>query len=116
MRNFNPSRFANRLADIIQIDFPILNNLNQEDVVVALTDEEFNNLEKIKYDETNEEHKKNISICNICLEKIIHDDSCIKLKCNHYFHSNCIESWLKEHSNKCPVCREEVSKGEPKNL
>ena len=27
-----------------------------------------------------------------------------------------IENWLKNHSNKCPVCREEVAKGHPINL
>ena len=44
------------------------------------------------------------------------DSKMIKLKCSHIFDFQCIEIWLKNHSNKCPVCREEVAKGHPINL
>ena len=47
-------------------------------------------------------------------ETIIDDDSrIIRLSCNHIFNYDCIENWLKNYSNKCPVCRTEVSCGQP---
>jgi hypothetical protein len=36
------------------------------------------------------------------------DDSIItQLKCNdqHYFHTECLENWVKEGKNSCPMCR-----------
>jgi hypothetical protein len=41
--------------------------------------------------------------CSICLETIDHTD--IKsLGCNHSFHINCIDEWLKIR-RQCPLCR-----------
>lgn len=40
--------------------------------------------------------------CSICLEKIT-DEKKI-LKCNHEFHTECINLWLNEKKD-CPVCR-----------
>jgi len=66
-------------------------------------------LEEIQFDSLDEEH-----ICNICLETIKDDDSrIIKLSCDHFFNYDCIENWLKNYSNKCPICRSEVSHGQP---
>tara|TARA_B100000886_G_scaffold324981_1_gene270137 strand:- start:1635 stop:2198 length:564 start_codon:yes stop_codon:yes gene_type:complete len=42
--------------------------------------------------------------CSICFEEISNND--LKtLKCGHYFHKNCIDSWLKINPI-CPYCRE----------
>ena len=82
---------------------------NYENVIVSLTDQEFNNLDEVEFDSLDKEHT-----CNICLETIIDDDSrIIRLSCNHIFNYDCIENWLKNYSNKCPVCRTEVSCGQP---
>lgn len=46
--------------------------------------------------------KKKILECSICLEtnqKL----QFRKLKCNHKFHMNCIEEWLKIQK-RCPLC------------
>ena len=91
------------------------NNVNipqNEDVIIALTDEEFNEIKEIKYSELNE----NCTKCNICLESFTESSKMLILKCGHVFDYNCIENWLKNHSNKCPVCREEIAKGHPINL
>lgn len=40
--------------------------------------------------------------CSICLEK--KDIEWTKLKCNHEFHYDCVEPWLRSH-NTCPLCR-----------
>tara|TARA_Y100000389_G_scaffold158606_1_gene160082 strand:- start:47 stop:430 length:384 start_codon:yes stop_codon:yes gene_type:complete len=42
--------------------------------------------------------------CAICLEPIINREK-KTLNCNHSFHKNCVDLWLKEH-NTCPYCRE----------
>lgn len=40
--------------------------------------------------------------CSICFE----NDDCeyYKTRCEHDFHTSCLDSWLKE-SNTCPICR-----------
>ena len=75
------------------------------------SEEEFNNLEEINFNSLKEE-----CICNICLETITQDSRIIRLSCGHIFNYNCIENWLKKHSNKCPNCRIEVAPGKPINI
>ena len=100
------------------------NQNNQTDVIIALTDDEFKEIECIQFKEINHELNEQ---CNICLECFsdpelipetdsIHENNFLKLKCDHIFHYECIENWLKNHSNKCPVCRIEIAKGHPMNL
>lgn len=43
--------------------------------------------------------------CSICLEML--KERVRKLKCNHYFHLDCITKWF-ERSKQCPYCREHV--------
>ena len=54
--------------------------------------------------------------CSICLLKYEDEDDIIVLKCTHIFHKECVNEWLKNNSNKCPVCREVVSEGTPDYL
>jgi hypothetical protein len=42
--------------------------------------------------------------CTICLEEFNNDDEIVKLKCNHLFHSKCIDDWI-EKNQSCPLCR-----------
>ena len=44
--------------------------------------------------------------CNICMTNEVKPLS--QLKCNHLFHSDCIDKWLKQ-SETCPYCREEFN-------
>lgn len=47
-------------------------------------------------------------VCTICLEEVIESDNNKKvLHCNHTFHKNCIDRWLRTRS-QCPVCRRRV--------
>lgn len=50
--------------------------------------------------------------CIICWNDYKPEDDVIKLKCNdkHYFHSHCIEDWIKSGNNSCPLCREPIVK------
>jgi hypothetical protein len=45
--------------------------------------------------------------CSICLESC---DHCVKLECGHYFHVECINSWLEEQGMdpSCPNCRAQI--------
>ena len=113
-------------TDNIEIDEPIIVNSNDEyitfnvpisiynnnpqhnfeDVVVSLTDDEFNELTCYECNEENNEKD-----CNICIECFNKGNSIVKLNCNHEFHKDCIKKWLCDNSTKCPVCRVEVAKG-----
>ena len=44
------------------------------------------------------------SNCIICLDEYKEDDTIKLLRCNHHFHSKCINDWLKI-SCTCPFCR-----------
>ncbi|KAI5661356.1 hypothetical protein M9H77_20679 [Catharanthus roseus] len=43
--------------------------------------------------------------CSVCLNEFQEDETLRLLpKCNHAFHINCIDTWLRSHTN-CPLCR-----------
>lgn len=48
--------------------------------------------------------------CAICFCEFGSDDQVSPLPCNsnHYFHSECIQTWIKENPS-CPMCREEIT-------
>lgn len=49
--------------------------------------------------------------CSICHESMSND--IIQLKCNHIYHSKCMERWIgakKECSFSCPLCRTKIDK------
>ncbi|CAF2151274.1 unnamed protein product [Rotaria magnacalcarata] len=41
--------------------------------------------------------------CTICMEKYQHEQKLKLLPCKHIFHLHCIETYLKEFSNQCPL-------------
>ena len=46
--------------------------------------------------------------CPICLGKFKLGEKESSLPCLHFFHSNCIENWLKRNKS-CPVCKLKIS-------
>jgi len=42
--------------------------------------------------------------CSICLERYSDDDLLMKMPCEHEFHIDCAETWLRINLN-CPICR-----------
>ncbi|CAD8208931.1 unnamed protein product [Paramecium pentaurelia] len=46
-------------------------------------------------------------ICTICLQEINDKDLIKILKCNHYFHNQCIKEWLIIKA-ECPTCRDKI--------
>ena len=72
-----------------------INNLIEPQTHKVLTIENFNKLEAVTYDVD----------CAICLKT---NNDNIKLQCSHIFCKKCIEEWLTNKSNTCPICRKEV--------
>ena len=66
-----------------------------------------NSLGREKFDTTKYQYETS---CQICLQDYKESDDVTKLKCNdkHYFHSHCIEDWIKSGHSNCPFCREQI--------
>ena len=47
--------------------------------------------------------------CCICLGDMSGDEDLAKLNCNHVFHFNCINRYLREYNHLCPVCKGDSS-------
>ena len=45
--------------------------------------------------------------CSFCMEEFAGDDSVVKLRCNHIYHSRVIRAWLST-TQSCPLCRKPV--------
>lgn len=43
--------------------------------------------------------------CYICLDKLLPGSRVRRLKCKHMFCIDCIDNWLSEYNNQCPVCK-----------
>ena len=44
----------------------------------------------------------NMDKCSICLEGINNPS---RTNCNHHFCSDCLNDWLSQNKNTCPICR-----------
>lgn len=64
-------------------------------------------LPKVNYDPKKYHHQRQ---CCICMSDFEVDESITPLSCDirHYFHSECIELWMKE-KNQCPLCKKEIN-------
>jgi len=47
--------------------------------------------------------------CHICLQDFAEGDEIRSLPCNHSFHVDCVDTWLKQKSSSCPTCRATLS-------
>ncbi|EDR30211.1 hypothetical protein, conserved [Entamoeba dispar SAW760] len=59
------------------------------------------NFPLIKYNSTTKYHYNE---CPICMEPFHENESMKLLPCKHYFHSSCIDEWIRCHSF-CPLCK-----------
>lgn len=70
--------------------------------IKELKTKSFNDLDKELLD-------KNSDFCSICQETYDNDNNQVKiLSCGHFFHYTCIEPWLLNCSNLCPICRNKI--------
>lgn len=109
-----PNNTLNNNNLIGQMMMNILNNTvnintqnTQEDILVTMDKKDIEMLEVVKYD------KDTTSNCTICLMDVEKDNEYYKIKCNHIFHTKCIEKWLEEFNYICPVCRTELGEAKP---
>ena len=42
--------------------------------------------------------------CGICYGEFEEGEQIRQLPCKHEFHKNCVDPWLTQHQNKCPLC------------
>lgn len=81
-----------------------LQTLSDENNVKVVVPEEGINKIKESLFEPNQFKNDN---CAICLEDFKKSEKIKILDCKHNFHSDCINPWLSQYSNKCPLCRDE---------
>ena len=64
-------------------------------------------LSRVAYDPENFKHE---NTCAICLADYCKSDMVTQLRCNpnHYFHTECLEKWVNNQHNSCPLCREPI--------
>lgn len=96
-----------------------LNPFNNE-VHRVIKNEDLLNLPNLSYPEflnfCSEHNNKPNKECYITLNEFKMGDQIIVLPCLHAFIANEITKWLKENTNKCPVCRNQVGQGQLINL
>ncbi|KAJ2877695.1 hypothetical protein FB639_003650 [Coemansia asiatica] len=46
--------------------------------------------------------------CIVCLADFAPGEVVRQLKCGHYFHTQCIDSWLTKQSATCPICKTDL--------
>ena len=60
---------------------------------------------KISKDQLDEQGKAD---CSICMDSVEIGSEVTQLPCSHWFHGECVASWLKEHDT-CPQCRRGIT-------
>mmetsp|Transcript_106634 Transcript_106634/g.200923 ORF Transcript_106634/g.200923 Transcript_106634/m.200923 type:complete len:355 (-) Transcript_106634:43-1107(-) len=63
-----------------------------------LSDEEMEALPKIRFESVEQQS------CAICLEAYSQGELLTALRCNHFFHTECLTRWF-QRSTQCPLCR-----------
>lgn len=74
-------------------------------VLVGLDGPTIESFPKILLGESKRLPKPNDNTCPICLSEYQAKETLRTIpECNHYFHANCIDEWLKMNAT-CPLCR-----------
>ena len=68
-------------------------------------------ISKIRYSSISENINNTEDECIICYMEYNDEDTVTKLKCNekHIFHTSCIQEWIRQGKNSCPICREPIN-------
>ncbi|KRX09850.1 hypothetical protein PPERSA_02722 [Pseudocohnilembus persalinus] len=66
------------------------------------------NDEKLKNEKQENQEKKQFIQCSICFDDYEENQFVRILECQHNFHKECVDDWLKQKSN-CPLCRKDIA-------
>lgn len=69
-----------------------------------LSDEEIRALPKVRFDQSEQQN------CAICLEAYQRGEFLTSLRCQHFFHVECLGRWFRR-STQCPLCRQQILPG-----
>ncbi len=104
----NNNNFIDNYLRISNMSYEELLNLENKigNVSKGLSQQQINNLGEEIY---NSQIKLNESTnqCIICLSEFENGEKIRYLKCNHFFHKDCIDNWL-QLQKKCPTCNQEI--------
>jgi hypothetical protein len=95
------------LGDLVNNIFNYIDHDIYEDVKVTISQNDFDKLKDLLLNDNNIDDYKE-KICNICLDNYNINDKLKILPCNHYFHENCIHTWLCNTKVNCPICRKDI--------
>ena len=48
-------------------------------------------------------------VCTICLDKFGPTAEIRQLPCGHFFHKDCVDTWLLQNALTCPLCKRDVT-------
>ncbi|CAF3601425.1 unnamed protein product [Rotaria sp. Silwood1] len=94
-----PTSFSIQFGEFFDLFIP------DETPMVGLTENELERIPTMIYEKICKNIKDDDK-CAICLNEYITDEKLKRLRCKHYFHSECIDPWLMT-STRCPICRGE---------
>lgn len=77
-------------------------------VKTTVNDDALDELTLLEYVQLEDELQKKIDKCAICLSEFEKSDTVRIMKCDHFYHQACIDTYLKNYNNKCPMCRDSV--------
>ncbi|KAI4367969.1 hypothetical protein MLD38_016590 [Melastoma candidum] len=121
----NNSRASiSRIVMLAEALFEVLDEIHQQSVVlssrqpvssigsVPAPTEAVESLPLKSYTKLNNNQNEETTQCYICLLEYEDGDSMRILPCNHFFHQNCVDRWLKEIHRVCPLCRGDICKAD----
>ena len=85
------------------------NQVNMEPVKLTVSKTELDKIPLVEFQSLSHDIKQMNDGCPICQSNYESNDKVRHLKCNHVFHSECIDKWLLENSYTCPVCRADAA-------
>lgn len=78
---------------------------SMEDVKLVVGAEALEKIPISKYADLEDKIKSMNISCTVCQDDFNTEDTVRVLPCEHLYHPDCIDDWLKGHSYKCPCCR-----------
>jgi hypothetical protein len=77
-------------------------------VKTTVNEDALDELTLMEYGQLEDELQKKTDKCAICLSEFEQSDTVRIMKCEHFYHQTCIDTYLKNYNNKCPMCRDNI--------